>query len=429
MSERGRHSVSGVWLVRWRVIDDALSLVAFEQHLVERAELASPSPTVPWIPDVTDELFGPSPSDPAGAQLGRAQLSLQDLRDVLDVDIGVGLLGHHGVAIADVSGDGLDDVFVLQPGGVPNQLWIRSPNGRALDLASSAGLDHLDVTRSALLLDLDGDGDRDAVLGLGDGVQFMVQTRDGFIEGPFVERANVSTLAAADVDSDGRIDIYACAYVDPYRGGAGVPIPYHDAENGESNLLLVNHSDEFDALRFTDETEARGLHVAARRFSLSATFDDIDDDGDPDLYVANDFGRNALYINDGEGRFEERARAYGVEDIGAGMGAVLDDVDGDGIVDLYVSNMESSAGRRVTGRAGFRRDVPEDVRAVLRRHAKGSTFFRGASAGGFIEAAGVASQARWAWGGTTTDLDGDGLFDLLVPNGFVSARRDGAPDL
>ncbi|MEO1697536.1 MAG: VCBS repeat-containing protein [Planctomycetota bacterium] len=421
----GRSTARAIWLVRWRVDDeDALELVAFEQHLVERASIASEG-SGEWFPDVAPALLGHA----AGrAAFRRARASIHDLRDALDVDMGVGILGHHGVAVADVTGDGIDDVFLPQPGGVPNQLWVRTPDGRAVDAAQSAGLDHLDATTSALFLDLDGDGDRDAVLALGGGIQFLVQTRDGFRPGPFVERGSMTGLAAADVDADGRIDIYGCAYADPYRGLA-FPVPYHDAENGQANVLLVNRTDEPDRLLFADETDARGLGVGATRFSFAATFDDIDDDGDADLYVANDFGRNALYVNQGNGTFTEEADARGCVDIGAGMAAAFDDIDGDGRVDLYVCNMESSAGRRVTGRDVFRTDLAEDTRDVLRRHAKGNTLLLGAEGGRFVEAPGVAAAGRWAWGGLPVDLDGDGLLDLHVPNGFVSARRGAGPDL
>jgi len=411
-----------VWLTRWRVgAGDAVQLVAFDQRLHERAALRRERGARAPFPDVTASAL----DQPA---LVAARASIHALRDRLDVDVGVGILGHHGVSVADVNGDGIDDLFLPQPGGVPNQLWIREADGTALEVAALAGLDHLDATTSALFLDLDGDGDRDGVLALAGGLQVMTQTAQGFAPGPFIERGSMTGLCAADVDDDGRIDLYACAYADPYRGLA-FPLPYHDAENGQANVLLMNRTDEADALRFVDETDARGLGEGARRFSFAAAFEDADGDGDVDLYVANDFGRNAFYVNDGEGRFTEAAAALGVEDIAAGMGAAFDDIDGDGLVDLYVTNMESSAGRRVTGRAGFRPDLTGDVRALFRRHAKGNTLFLGRPDGTFVEAPGVAAQARWAWGGIPFDLDGDGLLDLFSPNGFVSPRRRGKPDL
>lgn len=411
-----------VWLTRWRVGDaDAVQLVAFDQRIFERAAARDTAPGRPWFADVTASAL----DQPA---LVAARASIHALRDRLDVDVGVGILGHHGVTVADINGDGIDDLFLPQPGGVPNQLWVREADGTALELAGLAGLDHLDATTSAMFLDLDGDGDRDGVLALADGLQVMTQTMQGFTPGPFIERGSMTGLAAADVDDDGRIDLYACAYADPYRGLA-FPLPYHDAQNGQANVLLMNRTDEADALRFVDETDARGLGDGARRFSFAAAFEDADGDGDVDLYVANDFGRNSFHVNDGEGRFTEAAAALGVEDIAAGMGAAFDDIDGDGHVDLYVTNMESSAGRRVTGREGFRPDLSGDARALFRRHAKGNTLFLGRPDGTFEEAVGVAAQARWAWGGIPFDLDGDGFLDLFSPNGFVSPRRRGKPDL
>ena len=161
-----------------------------------------------------------------------------------------------------------------------------------------------------------------------------------------------------------------------------------------------------------------GLGVNNRRFSLAASWSDYDDDGDPDLYVANDFGKNNLYRNDG-GKFLDVAEALGVEDTGNGMSVTWEDVDNDGHIDLYVGNMWSSAGNRLAFQSDF---ANENLRPLYLRMARGNSLFRNLGDGRFedITARGGASFGRWSWSAQFLDVDGDGREDLYVCNGFIS---------
>ena len=176
---------------------------------------------------------------------------------------------------------------------------------------------------------------------------------------------------------------------------------------------------------FRDRAADLGLDVNNQRFSFAAAWEDFDQDGDPDLYVANDFGRNNLYRNDG-GRFVDVAAQMGVEDISAGMGVSWADVNGDGWMDLHVANMFSSAGNRVTYQREFLAGVGSDAElAGYRRHARGDSLFLNRSGVGFEDVsleAGI-SVGRWAWGAIFMELNNDGLPDLFVPNGFVTNER------
>jgi hypothetical protein len=411
-------SAKSIWTLRVsEAADGTLALLGWAGSVVEEVALQGS----PGFEDVTATALGGAPATEWLAD------SIMGLRDRLDVDVGVGLLGHHGVAVADVNGDGLEDLYLCQPGGVPNQLWLRLPGGQFMEAARGGGLDLVDATTSALFVDLDGDADLDVVLGLASGVVVLARTEQGYVEAERFERSGITSLTAADINMDGRLDVYACAYANPYDGST-FPLPYHDAENGQANLLIANVTEEPDKLILGDATEETGLDRAGSRFSFAATFEDVDDDGDPDLYVANDFGRNALYINNGTGYFRNLAAELGVEDVAAGMGAAFADMDRDGQVDLYVSNMESSAGRRITSQRAFQGEADEATLSLFRRHAKGNSLFLRAPDGGFVES-GLATAGHWAWGGIPVDLDGNGWLDLFVPNGFVSAERPGAPDL
>lgn len=329
----------------------------------------------------------------AGERLER-QLGpgLTTWRERLDSGLGVGMPGHHGVAVGDVNDDGLEDLYLCQPGGLPNLLLLHRDDGTVVEAGAAAGADLLEPSPSALLVDLDRDTDLDLAVVAGERLLFL--SNDGL--GSFrtelaVDAPGAMALAAADVDADGWLDVYCCGYRSPYDGTT-VPLPYHDANDGPRNVLWYNEGE----WRFTDRTEALGLEQGNRRFSLAAAWEDFDHDGDQDLYVANDFGRDNLYRNDA-GRFVDVAADLGVGD-SPGAGVTWADVDGDGWMDLHVAGGLS----------------PEGGRLLLNR-----------SGAGFVDASGGEAMGRRAWGAVFCELNGDGLPDLYAPNGFVTGERDG----
>ncbi|MGI9456881.1 MAG: FG-GAP repeat domain-containing protein, partial [Aeoliella sp.] len=148
---------------------------------------------------------------------------------------------------------------------------------------------------------------------------------------------------------------------------------------------------------------------------------DYDNDGDQDLYVANDYGKNCLYRNH-NGHFSDVADAAEVIDFGSGMSVDWADYDRDGHIDLYVGNMFSTAGGRITSQAAFLPDAEGDQRSIYARFAKGNTLFRNRGDGHFADvgAATGVEHARWAWSSVFADINNDGWEDLLVANGYVT---------
>jgi tetratricopeptide (TPR) repeat protein/peroxiredoxin len=227
------------------------------------------------------------------------------------------------------------------------------------------------------------------------------------------------------------LDIYFCLYIyyqgtDQYK----YPSPYCDAENGPPNFMMRNNRDG----TFRDVTAESGLDRNNTRYSFCCGWSDYNRDGWPDLYVVNDFGRKNLYRNNGDGTFTDVAPQAGVEDVGAGMSVCWFDYDNDGAEDLYVADMWSAAGLRISTQEVFQKDVPEEVRARYRKHAMGNSLFRNDGEGVTFQDRSLSSgveMGRWSWSSDAWDFDHDGFSDLYITNGMISgpARPTQADDL
>lgn len=433
--ENHRAEAHATWRCRWRkgVDQDALTLQGIEVGTLEVVSSASEA----WFQDVSASALAAVPQARDQILTG-IEYWAQRITRYGDLH----LMGHHGLAVGDVNGDGLEDLYVCDGGSLPNRLYVQQADGTVIESAAEAGVDFLEDSRGALLIDLDNDGDQDLVVATI--AMIAVAENDG--RGRFTLRGGhggaryPSSLSAADPDGDGDLDVYVCVYEGERASGsrgfeARMPVPFHDAQNGGRNVLLENLGD----LQFAEGTERMGLDRENSRWSLAAAWEDYDRDGDPDLYVANDFGRNQLFLNEG-GRFVDVAAELGVEDMAAGMSVAWGDVNRDGRADLYVGNMYSSAGHRIAYQRAFQGGSAGALEGK-RRMARGNTLFEGGELEGgrstgddreiedgkgfedVSESAGV-TMGRWAWSSAMADLNNDGWDDLLVANGFITNRRE-----
>ena len=374
----------------------------------------------PIFEDVTVQALGENPSYSSQLLHGSDYW-----RTVLDGACGIDIYGHNGVSVGDFDNDGYDDLYVCQPAGLPNRLYRNRGNGTFEDVTESSGVGILENTACALFLDIDNDGRQDLVVVRGDGpVLFLNQgggrfqpKKDAFkFANP--PQGTFTGAAGADYDRDGWLDIYFCLYsyyqgTDQYQ----YPLPYYAAENGPPNFLMRNNRDG----TFSDVTAATRLSENNRRYSFCCGWTDYNQDGWPDLYVVNDFGRKNLYRNNGEGTFTDVASQAGVEDVGAGMSVCWFDYDNDGREDLYVADMWTAAGERVSTQAIFKPDTPADIRALYHKHAMGNSLFH--NEGNAFEdrtKAGGVGVGRWSWSSDAWDFDHDGFLDLYIANGMVS---------
>jgi len=391
-----------------RVLLESLAVESFEEVEVGR-ELFG---------ELTDHVLG-------GIPLYRNDFlrGIADHRYRTDILMGNHLTGMQGFALGDVDGDGRDDLYVVQPGGLMNRLLLQREDGTVEDRSEASGLAFRNSGRSTLILDFDNDGDQDVALSLANRVLIAFNQGDGTFTSQATlklpEDADVYSMCAADPDGDGDLDLYCCrwSYTRSRFNINDPPLPYHDAQNGPPNVFWRQDAPG----EFTDATAEVGLDLNNTRFSYAAIWEDLDEDGDVDLYVANDFGRNNLFINRG-GRFVDTAASAQAEDKSSGMGVTAGDFDLDGDRDLYVSNMFSSAGQRIVPQYALRGKEQEDLLAAHFQFAVGNTLLRNDGNATFTD---VSRQAGvtvggWAWGALFVDFNNDGYPDIYGPNGYIT---------
>jgi tetratricopeptide (TPR) repeat protein len=346
-------------------------------------------------------------------------------RTVLDGASGIDIYGHNGVSVGDIDGDGLDDLYICQPAGLPNRMFRNRGDGTFEDITDSATVGVLENSACALFADVDNDGRQDLIVVRANGPLLFLNQGGGKFKrkSDAFQFANLpqgtfTGAAIADYDRDGWLDIYFCLYAyyqgtDQYR----YPTPYFDAENGPPNFLFRNNRDG----TFRDVTKQSGMDKNNTRFSFCCTWGNYNGDNWPDLYVVNDFGRKNLYRNNGDGTFTDVAREVGVEDLGAGMSGAWVDFDNDGREDLYVGDMWTAAGLRVSQQGVFQKDGGDAMRRLYQKHAMGNSLFMN-KGDGFKDAGANcgASVGRWAWSCDAWDFDHDGFSDIYIANGMYS---------
>ena len=376
--------------------------------------------SVPVFQDIAAHAFAGNPSYAAQFIPGTDYW-----RTVLDGACGIDIYGHNGVAVADVDGDGMDDLYICQPSGLPNRLFRNRGDGTFEDITDAAGVGVLENSACALFADVNNSGRQDLIVVRASGpLLFLNQGGGKFrLQPDAFQFANqpqgtFTGAAIADYDRDGWLDIYFCLYsyyqgADQYR----YPMPYFDAENGPPNFMMRNHRDG----TFRDVTRESHLDQNNTRYSFCCTWGDYNGDNWPDLYVVNDFGRKNLYRNNGDGTFADVAHEAGVEDVGAGMSGAWADLNNDGREDLYIANMWTAAGLRVSEQSIFQKEADGEARALYHQHAMGNSLFR--NKGNAFEDFGMRSgttMGRWAWSSDVWDFDHDGFADIYIANGMVT---------
>lgn len=416
-----REQQIGDWDMVWREMPSGELLLGTCQALAQTRSRS----TIPIFNDVTLNALGNNRSYPEQLLHGSDYW-----RSVLDGASGIDIYGHNGVSVGDIDNDGYDDLYICQPAGLPNRLFRNRGDGTFEDITEASGVGVLENSACALIVDTNNNGHQDLIVVRTNGPLLFLNEGGGkFRLQPNAFRFSTmpqgtfTGAAAADYDRDGWLDIYFCLY-SYYQGTEqySYPTPYYDAQNGPPNFLLRNNRDN----TFTDVTAQAGLKQNNTRYSFCCAWIDLDGNGWPDLYVVNDFGRKNLYRNNGDGTFTDIAPEAGVEDVGAGMSVNWFDYDNDGNLDLYVANMWTAAGERISTQEAFQPNAPPSIRGLYQKHAMGNSLFR-SRRDGFQNATSTsgAGLGRWAWSSDGWDFDHDGFLDLYITNGMISgSSRD-----
>lgn len=312
--------------------------------------------------------------------------------------------------IRDLDGDGLDDLILAGR----NRLYWNQGNGSFKNLKLCPRLDT--PLSTAVFGDFDGDGLVD-FLGVDNRglVLFRGDAAGGFSGSPtrqsLPELFNPFVLTIGDVDGDGDLDAWLAQYKVPLRYGQ-MPTPYHDANDGFPSYLLLNDGNG----HFQEGTVVAGLGAKRFRRTYSASFCDLDQDGDLDLVNVSDFAGIDIHLNDGRGHFRDLTGSLLPERHLFGMAHAIADFDGDGRPDLFAVGMNSPAASRLDH---LQLPPGGDPMRALMTHGNRTFLNRG----DHFEIAPFDARiahAGWAWGVTAFDFDNDGDLDLYLGNGHRS---------
>ena len=342
-----------------------------------------------------------------------------------------------GAAWADYDNDGWLDLFVVNQAGpltlsadevrsssARSALYRNNGDGTFTDVSASAGIDYRSHGMGAAWGDYDNDGWPDLVVSSYGENELFRNNGDGTFE----RRSEQSGIGAyqgfwtgvswGDFDRDGLLDLYVAGYVKYSDLGKMPPSLQYDVEAPPSlnpsvfapqrNLLYRNNGDG----TFTEMAYQAGVANPQGR-SLAAAWVDLDDDGWPDLYVANDVSDNALFRNLGNGLFEEVSLAARVADYRGAMGIAVGDWDGDADVDLFITHWIAQENALYNNMRTQRLELDLPRSRTLQFMDEADRYGLGQIALDYV-----------GWGTSFFDYDNDGSLDLFVVNGSTLQEDD-----
>lgn len=307
-----------------------------------------------------------------------------------------------GAAAIDIESDGRMEFFI---GGGENQDdgLFAYRDGALINIIANSGLSGRAATHGATSIDMDADGDVDLLVARSDGV--YLYSNDGGVFSRHQIPVNLPSdsvpfnIAVADIDRDGDGDLYISVFINypAFRSAT-----YNDPSHNKTNLLLRNNGN----LSFEDITETAG--VASLNNTFLSVFTDLNQDGWPDLVVAQNTGEVEIFRNMKNASF---TRVPLVTGYGFWMGLALGDIDRDGDQDLFFSNVGTSIPSFLT-RGDLRDEMQDDLGWLLLRNDGDFRFADITTSHGL-------DHQGFGWGTVFEDLNLDGELDLLVAQNYI----------
>ncbi|HPH18209.1 MAG TPA: VCBS repeat-containing protein, partial [Haliscomenobacter sp.] len=342
-----------------------------------------------------------------------------------------------GVGLGDINNDGLIDVFFCA-NMESNRLYLNKGNFQFEDITQKAGLSTKNVWSSGVaMVDINGDGLLDIYVCKSGKPEGNRRYNELFINNgdlTFTEKAaeygladlGLSSHAAFfDYDRDGDLDCYLLNNSIKSVGG-------YDLVKGQRNIRDKKGGNKLyrnEGNKFVDVSEKAGIYGSKIGFGLGVTIGDVNRDGWPDIYVSNDFfEKDYLYLNQKDGTFHEELEDWIQELSFSSMGADMADLNNDGHPEIFVTDMLPETEARMKTKTNFedwnkyRRNIlngyyRQFTRNVLQRNNGDGTFSEiGRMAGVFA--------TDWSWGALMADLDNDGQKDIFVANGLLRDLTD-----
>ncbi len=372
------------------------------------------------------------------------------------------LLNGAGLAAGDYDGDGLCDLFFGNLEGA-SALYRNEGDWKFADVTATTGTRCTNqATRGATFADVNGDGRLDLLTTSLAGPNTCLfndgqgRFTDVTAAAGLTQKAGSHSLALADIDGDGDLDLYVANYGETsiLRSGGAISVRtgpggkpevtgrYRNRlkivngqmiELGEPDVLYLNDGKGvFTPVSWTDGTflneDGTPLKSAPWDMGLSVMFRDINGDGHPDIYVCNDFQTpDRIWINDGRGRFRALPDLAVRTTCHFSMGVDFADIDRDGHDDFFLSDMVSRQHRLRMTQITATNPPPERVGETWDRYqARRNTLNLNRGDGTFAEIANYAGVAAsdWSWTVIFLDVDLDGFEDLLIANGHAYDTQD-----
>ncbi len=340
-----------------------------------------------------------------------------------------------GVGIGDLNGDGLADLY-LTANQLPNRLFLNEGGFRFRDVTDEAGVAGMRAWSTGVsLADVNGDGLLDLYVCNSGNIDGDDRANELYINRgtnddgvpTFAEQAaeygladeGYSTHAAFfDYDRDGDLDVYLLNNSFRPAGSFGLRNIRHMRDERGGDKLYRN-----DGGKFVDVSDAAGIYGSEIGFGLGVTVGDVDGNGWMDIYVSNDFfERDYLYVNNRDGTFTESLESWMRHVSLSSMGADMADVNNDGYPEIYVTDMLPEGDRRLKTTTIYR---SWDVYQAQLRNDYYHQFMRNMlhlnnRDGSFSDIGHIAgvSMSDWSWGALFADFDLDGYKDIFVSNGI-----------